>query len=151
MNGYGAIYVADGATGQAVTSTPAKMTGFTTAQSNTNGNLSVSPDVDNDKVTVKAGGIYLVCFHADGASSVNGEIQANVRVGGSEVAYGQCRAAIGANSAASNGTYQLTANGISMQCLITPSSDSDVEIYLESSTSLTFTPKFANLTIVRIA
>jgi hypothetical protein len=140
---YGSIYLADGATLQAVSGTPAKMTGFATegpASDDVSGDLSVVPDVANDKITVKGGKAYKVSFNVSGTNSAAGDVQANLRVASVEVAQGQCRA----NFATGN-----VDNSMGFTAIIEPSADSAVEIYLEGDAT-NFTPVFASLVVEEI-
>lgn len=153
MQDYGQIYLADGVTAQTISATPAKMTGFATAGPASNlrsGGLGVVPVLASDKISVKAGGVYRVDFHCQGSTDNAGEVQANVRFNQVEEVQGQCRVAFGGNGTNAAGAYQLSQNGLSMSCIVEPTADGDIEIYLQSSVAMSFTPEFAQLLVTKI-
>ena len=152
---YGQIYVADGSTSQVLlVATPAKMTGFATegpASDDLTGDLSVVPDAANDKITVKSGGIYRVDYNISGSMvDQHSEVEAAVRVGGVEEAGSQSKSAFSDGTETVSTNYPLTENSMSGCCIIEPTADADVEIYLESSVHAGFVPSQARLLVTRI-
>lgn len=68
----GMIYVADGASAQALSTTAAKMTGFATDGHDgaaVDGDTSVQSDAANDKITLGSPGLYWVHLDIFGTSS----------------------------------------------------------------------------------
>lgn len=157
MAAYATIYVADGAVAQALTTTPAQMTGFATegATADDQGYADVTADVANDQIIVKAPGGYLALFNCSGElASADETVQANLRVENSsgtatEDASGQC---ICENETANeplsmgfNTTFEVTQAQLAGN-----SGEVNCTIYLECTASANFTPTHSQFTIVKI-
>lgn len=144
---YGMLYVADGSTAQAITSTPAKMTGFATkgpSDDAVSGNLSIVPTVASDKITVQPG-VYRVDFQASFYLNAPAEVQAVLRGASAELAQGQCRS----HSSGDSSDYDNDAS-MSFCCFVAVTVATDLEIYLEADASVNFTPVFAQLCVTKV-
>lgn len=123
-NVYGDIYVTGGSTGQAISSTPAKLTAFAA-----NGqSAGVTADHTNDRLTVATTGIYLVGFNVTlsvTSSSLNYKISARVdQVEPTEKIIGEL------DFAATSVPGIITGSG-----LLSLTADEQVELYVDSSSS----------------
>lgn len=143
---YGQIYVHDGAAAQAVTSTPAKMTGFATVGPSSNlreGGADVVPDLSNDQIAVKAGGVYEIIVNASIQISAASIVQLHARFGTTEIA------SLGAQheviTAGADKAVNLAFSGVYV-----PATDGNISVYIESSNNANITPVHASLSIKRI-
>lgn len=149
---HASIYVADGSTSQAITTTPAKMTGFATAGEATSedGDLSLEATVASDQIDCNAAGRYLVvCTISGEADAADETVQAVLRQDTTEVASGQCIS----ESETANEPFSMgftTVVQVTAAQIESGSGDVAFSIYLESSGSVAFTPTHAQLTVVRL-
>lgn len=144
---FGGLYVQNGAAAQTLSTSNTKMTGWTTAQPNSNtteGFGGVVPVAASDKITVKPG-VYLVSF--DIAAQMNTaavRVQAAVRAAGVQQDNIQSEAE---TAGAGVTDVHLHASGI----IRTTAEDTDLEVYLEAEAGTpTFTPRFGQFTVVRL-
>jgi hypothetical protein len=149
-NAYGNLYVAGGSTAQALTSTPAKLTGFATAgpcsatAGPSGGNRGVVVDAANDKITVKGGGAYKVDFHAGGSTSGAADLTVQLRKGTTALSQGKCIANFATSS---------VKNSVGFSCIVeiaTSEGDVDLSVYGSVSSDVNFTPIEMGLTVTRI-
>ncbi len=146
MNAYGSLYVHDGATLQATTSTPAKMVGFATAGPSSDlrdGDLSVVPVLASDHIAVKAGGIYRISFFAAISMSAAAIAQIHARFGATELA--NIAATVEAITAGADKVHHLSSSGFYV-----PATDGNISLYIETSASVNTTPTAAQLLVERI-
>lgn len=145
-NAFGGLYVTGGSTGQALSTTAARMTGFTTAYVGTStreGDQSVVPVAASDWVTLKPG-TYLVNFDCSGTNSTaNVGITADLRAGTTAVA----TVPKGRNEApAINGNCPISFSGT-----FVVSTEANYSVFLVAASGTpSYTPVEANLSFVRL-
>ena len=147
MLGYGSLYVHDGSTAQALTSTPAKLTGFATAGPSDDvrqGDLSVVPVLASDHIAVKAGGIYRVSFNLSAAFSAAAIVQVHARFGTTELAQIAAQQDVVTTSGVDK-YFNYVATGIYV-----PATDGNISLYGETSSNGNLTPAHGALVVERI-
>lgn len=144
---YSQLYVHDGATAQALTSTPAKLTGFATLgpdASVRDGDQSAVAALASDQIAVKAGGIYRISFALAAAFSAAAIVQIHARFGTTEIP----------NIAAQQDV--VTTSGVDKYFnyvgfgIYVPATDGNISLYGESSNNGNLTPCHGTLLVERI-
>lgn len=149
MIGNGGIVLTAGVTAQALTASPAKMTGFTANGLYTAEDKSVTPDYANNKLTLKAGGRYLIAFYMTGSAASATKVTAAIYkalVGASQTAVSGLKAAV--DFATGSACNDIGITGI----VDAPAGETDTEltVYLTAGGSVNVTPENASLIAIRI-
>jgi len=136
---YGEIYVHDGAAAQSFTTTPSKMTGFTTDGPA----AGVTVAAASDKITLNRAGKYLVTFQISFSGGANETFEFHARLAGAEQVQGACIRKLGAGG---------DVGSASFSCIVTSTGSQDLEIYGESGNAggANATPVHAQLTVYRV-
>lgn len=149
MNGNGGIILTSGVTAQALTTSPAKMTGFTANVAPAADDLSVVPAYASNKLTLEAGGTYLVSIYITGSAASATKVTAEARknlVGGSPALVTGMKAAVDFATGAA-------CNDIGITGIVTAAYgevDTELCVYLTAGGSVNFTPENASIVAVRI-
>ena len=133
-NAYGGLYVLDGATTQALATTAAKLTAFTTVTESSTQDGSIVPSVSGDNIALLANGVYLI--HLDVTASVGtADIQVTyaLRNGSTAIAGAECR---------HEGEAADVPSNASLTWIYKPTAAATLNVYVESESS---TP---NLTVI---
>ena len=144
---YSSLYVHDGATAQALTSTPAKLTGFATLgpdASARDGDQSAVGALSSDQIAVKAGGIYRIAFHLSAAFSAAALVQIHARFGTTEIAQ------IAAQNDVVASVNVDKYIGYSAEGIYIPATDGNISLYGETSSNGNLTPAHGALIVQRI-
>jgi hypothetical protein len=147
MHAYGQIYVHDGSTAQALTSTPVLLTGFATLGPNSaarDGDQAATPTLASDVVAVKAGGIYRVTFNISAAFSAAAIVQIHARLGSTEIPYIAAQQDVVTTSGVDK-YFTYAATGIYV-----PSADGNIGLYGETSGNGNLTPCHGSLLVERV-
>ena len=140
---YGGLYVVDGSTAQSLSTTAAKMTGFTAVTEATSGDVSVVPSAANDNVALLANGVYLI--HLDVTASIDTadiEVTYALRDGTTAITGAECR---------HEGEAAGVPSNASLTWIYNPTAAGTLNVYVESESGTPdVTPIDAQLVVVRL-
>lgn len=143
--GYGGLYVNGGAAAQALSTSAAKITGFTAATAKNDDDTSVVPVAASDHITLLAGGVYLIHFDCSaiiGTADIT--VTYSLRNGATAITGAQCSAH------AITGMTTRPVNS-SMSFVYAPTSNATLSVYAASASGTpNLTPVDANLIVHRI-
>lgn len=142
-NAYGGLYVSGGSTAQTLSTTAAKMTGFTTALPSSAGDTSVVPSAANDNIALLANGVYLIKLDVTAlVDTADIQITFALRDGTTAITGAQCKLEAEAAAVPTNA---------SMSWIYKPTAAGTLNVYVASESGTPdLTPVDCQLTVVRI-